>query len=141
MPSGFLAFRSNKPHEPDSSHRSHAAFSVLAGGTRPLAYQWRFNATAIPAATGSAFSFINAQVTNSGSYDVVITNLYGSTTSFVAALTVMAPPQIINQPQHQTVVAGTRAIFSVGATGSFPLRYQWSFNGTALSLATNPRLC
>ena len=45
---------------------------------------------------------------------------------------VVAQPVITNQPQDQTVFAGTTATFSVGATGTPPLSYQWRryFNST-----------
>jgi hypothetical protein len=68
-----------------------ANFTVLAGGTLPLAYQWRFNNTRIPAATNSTYSLANAQQTNAGSYSVIVTNAYGSVTSAVAVLFVIAP--------------------------------------------------
>jgi len=116
------------------------AFNVLAAGTRPLVYQWRFNGTSLPAACSSALTLTNVQVTDSGSYDVVITNLHGSTTSSAAILTVLVPPQITNQPQHQIVAVGAQATFAVGVAGSSPLRYQWYFNGAPLNSATNPIL-
>ncbi len=45
---------------------------------------------------------------------------------------VMAQPVITNQPQNQTAIAGATATFSVGATGTPPLSYQWRSyrNGT-----------
>ena len=47
------------------------------------------------------------------------------------------PPAIIVSPTDQTVVAGDTAGFSVAATGTSPLIYQWSFNGTNIDGATN----
>lgn len=38
-------------------------------------------------------------------------------------------PAIVNQPQSQTVTAGQNVRFSVSATGTAPLSYQWRFNG------------
>ncbi len=46
------------------------------------------------------------------------------------------PPAIITQPVSQAVVEGGNATFAVIAIGTEPLRYQWQFNGTALSGAT-----
>src|SRR5207302_9126294 len=37
------------------------------------------------------------------------------------------------QPQSQSLIAGTNATFSATASGQMPLHYQWSFNGTNLS--------
>jgi hypothetical protein len=112
-------------------------FSVLAAGGRPVAYQWRFNGTSILAASSSALALTNVQLTDAGTYDVVVTNLYGSATSSAATLAVLVPPQITSQPQDQTVVLGTSVSFTVGASGSSPLRYQWYFNGASMNSATN----
>ena len=49
-------------------------------------------------------------------------------------------PVIGAQPVSQTNLAGSTAIFSVSATGSSPLSYQWNFNGTNLDGATNSTL-
>ena len=46
-------------------------------------------------------------------------------------------PTITTQPQNQTVTVGSTATFSVVASGTAPLSYQWSKNGTAISGATN----
>jgi hypothetical protein len=117
-----------------------ASLSVVAAGTPPLSYQWRFNSTNIAATTGSVLTLANVQLTNAGSYDVVVTNLYGSTNSSAATLTVLIPPQITGQPQDQSVRVGSNVTFTVTATGSSPLTYQWYFNGASLSTATNSSL-
>lgn len=115
-----------------------AAFSVEAGGTAPLAFQWRFNGTNIAGATGTDYSFNNAQMTNAGNYTVVVTNLIGSVTSAVAVLTVDSPaPVILTQPSALTVSQGDPASFTVEAGGASPLDYQWRLNGTNLLNATD----
>jgi Ig-like domain-containing protein len=48
-----------------------------------------------------------------------------------------AQPTITVQPQSQTVMAGSSATFSVTATGSMPLSYQWSKDGLILDGAVN----
>jgi hypothetical protein len=45
-------------------------------------------------------------------------------------------PSITTQPLSQTKVAGQSATFSVVVSGTAPLSYQWSKNGTAISGAT-----
>jgi hypothetical protein len=47
------------------------------------------------------------------------------------------PPAITTQPTNQTVSVGQSASFSVAATSTYPLSYQWNFNGTNLPGATN----
>jgi uncharacterized repeat protein (TIGR02543 family) len=46
------------------------------------------------------------------------------------------PPTITAQPQSQTVNQGASATFSVTATGTQPMGYQWRFNGNNISGAT-----
>jgi purine nucleoside phosphorylase len=117
-----------------------ASFSVVASGSSPFGYQWNFNGTALSDATNASLTLTNAQTTDAGSYTVVVTNAVGSITSQVATLTVLVPAGITTQPQNLTVTQGQSASFSVVASGSPPFGYQWSFNGTALSDATNASL-
>lgn len=66
-----------------------ATFSVTAGGTLPLNFQWLFNGTNISGATTNPFVLANVQSTNAGNYSVIITNLAGSVTSSVATLAIL----------------------------------------------------
>lgn len=50
------------------------------------------------------------------------------------------PPAIVSQPASQSVEEGAEAYLSVVATGTVPLGYQWTFNGTDLPAATNATL-
>jgi hypothetical protein len=54
--------------------------------------------------------------------------------------TVEGFPAITNVPLGQVVLMGTDLSFSVAATGSEPLNYQWRFNGAPISGATNRTL-
>ncbi len=47
------------------------------------------------------------------------------------------PPTIVSQPIDQTVAAGSNATFTVIATGSPELKYQWLQNTNMLAAATN----
>ena len=117
-----------------------ASFSVGAGGTSPLNYQWKLNGTNLSGANNASLTLTNVQTNQAGSYAVVLTNLAGSVTSAVATLTVLVPPAITHQPQSLTVTQGQTAAFSVGASGTAPISYQWSFNGTNVSGANNATL-
>ncbi len=112
---------------------SNANFSVVATGVEPLSYQWRFNGGPLSGATNASLSVSSAPASQAGNYSVVITNVAGATTSVVAVLTVNVPTTITAPPQSQTNVVGTKAIFSVAATGTAPLSYQWRFNGMNLT--------
>ncbi len=54
-----------------------------------------------------------------------------------AAVTLSNPPSITTQPQDQVLLAGRDAVFTVQATGTLPLTYQWRFGGTDISGATD----
>src|SRR5438874_1930653 len=117
-----------------------ATFTVTATGTAPLSYQWQKNGTAIGAATAASYTTPATTAADNGDlFTVVVSNTAGSMTSNAAALTVssvLVAPTITRQPASQTVSAGQRATFTVTATGTAPLSYQWQRNGTAIGAAT-----
>lgn len=117
-----------------------ASFSVTASGTAPLSYQWNLNGVPLSGATNSALTITNAQMTDAGGYWVVVTNIAGSVTSAVANLTIAVAPGIMAQPLDQTVASGQSAFFSVTASGTAPLNYQWNLNGVPLAGATSSTL-
>src|SRR5437899_7136286 len=91
----------------------------------------------------SAAKYTTAGTTTSQSgeqFTVVVSNSAGSVTSNAATLTVNAAPvapAITTQPANQTVTAGQTATFTVVATGTGPLNYQWQMNGWRISGAAN----
>ena len=129
-----------QPQSQTNAAGATITFSVGASGSGTLACQWQFNGTNIAGATANPFVLVNAQLTNNGNYSVIVTNLFGSVTSSNAVLLLTnAPPAITTQPQNQSVLAGQTATFSVAATGTPPLNYQWFFSGTNIAGATaNP---
>jgi uncharacterized delta-60 repeat protein len=48
----------------------------------------------------------------------------------------VGPPVILLQPQSQAVTQGISVVFSVVATGTAPVSYQWWFNGSSVAGAT-----
>ena len=52
----------------------------------------------------------------------------------------LGAPNVFAQPAAQSLAAGARATFSVTASGSPPLFYQWRFNATDLPGANSPTL-
>jgi hypothetical protein len=114
-----------------------ATFTVTATGTSPISYQWTKNGANISGATGTSYTTPATIASDSGAkFAVVVTNPAGNVTSSAATLTVMTPPSITSQTGNQTVVAGQAATFTVTATGTGPLSYQWSKNGASISGAT-----
>ncbi len=80
-----------QPQSQTADVGSAVTFTVTAGGTAPLSYQWRLGGANLAGATGSALVLVNVQVTNAGNYSVDVTNASGSITSSNALLTVISP--------------------------------------------------
>jgi ASPM-SPD-2-Hydin domain-containing protein/centrosomal CEP192-like protein/immunoglobulin I-set domain protein len=118
-----------------------ATFNVAATGTSPLAFQWKKNGTAISGATSSTYTTPAATTAdNNDQFAAEVSNTAGNATSNPAVLTVTSTtvaPSIATQPASQSVIAGNAATFTVAATGTAPLTYQWSKNGTPIANATS----
>jgi len=135
-------------------------FTVGASGTYPLSYQWLKNGTNLSNGSNSWGSTIsissgyttsqltisNVKMNDAASYSVIVNNACGSATSSPpATLTVtnqFSPPVITQQPTNQTVIQSSNATFNVtiSTNSALPLSYQWNFNGTNISWATNATL-
>jgi hypothetical protein len=111
-------------------------FTVSATGTQPLTYQWLFNSAPISGATNTSLLLTNVQLTNSGSYRVVVTNPAGSVPSAVATLAVGTPPLLLNA---RTALQGGFAFTLSGTPGAVYLIEGSSnlLNWTPLTLVTN----
>jgi len=118
-------------------------FSLVADAFAqpPLFYQWRTNGTDIPGATARVYLNPGAALTDSGNYDVIVSNAYGAVTSMQTYVSIAyaVSPSITQPPQSQIIYAGGTAIFSAVATGG-PLNYQWTFNSATLPGATDATL-
>jgi predicted esterase len=119
-----------------------AYFGVSARGAESLSYQWFKDGNAINGATAATLVLPNAQLSNAGSYNVVVTNASGSVPSVAATLTVnpLVAPTITTQPLSGSVEAGASTSFFVTATGTMPLNYQWQKDGQPLAGATSATL-
>jgi hypothetical protein len=140
-PAGTAPSISAQPINQSVNVGQTATFSVTASGTGTLTYQWQKNGTAITGAVASSYTTPAAVIgDNASTFLVVVSNPVGSTTSTAATLTVNppsnSPPSISVQPAAQNVTVGQTATFSVTATGTAPLSYQWKKGGTAISGAT-----
>jgi hypothetical protein len=110
-------------------------FSVAAQGVGSLAYQWyqipSGGSTGVALTNGNSSNYITPPVatTYDGSqYYATVTDSCGTLTSTDAALTVTAgnvPPTILTQPVGETVAVGGTTSFTVVASGTPTLTYQW----------------
>lgn len=71
-----------------------AAFTTVAAGTPPPAYQWQRNGASIAGATTATYTFTPALADSTASYSCLITNSAGAVTSAPAILTVNDTPAI-----------------------------------------------
>jgi hypothetical protein len=126
----------SQPQSRTVNEGANVSFSVTATGAAPLAYQWRFNESTVPGATGATYNLSNVQPDREGDYSVTVSNISGVVTSDTAFLVVNVPPTIGVEPESQTVRAGEDAVFSVSAGGTEPLSYQWRFNEAIIAGAT-----
>jgi hypothetical protein len=117
------------------------SFTVSVAGTAPFSYQWAFNDTPLSNETNATLLLPSAQPANNGTYRVVIFNSAGAVMSSNATLVVRVRPQLGTLPGNFTPRPGSNITFSVSASTDYPpLTYQWLFNGTNLSGATNATL-
>ena len=96
-------------------------FSVTATGTAPLSYQWRKGGEDISGGTGISYTIDPIALSDAGSYDVVVTNLYGSVTSTAATLTVNKVTPTITWANPAAITYGTAlGATQLNATASAP---------------------
>jgi hypothetical protein len=105
-----------------------ATFSVGAGGSPTLTYQWQFNSNNIAGATGSSYTIASAQSSNAGLYSVAITNSVGFAISSNATLTVNPGPSALR--------VGDAGVAS-GGTVTIPVLLTANGNENALSFSLN----
>ena len=84
---GAAPYVAMQPMSQSASVGTNVTFNVIGTGTGPLIYQWRMNGTNIPSATNSAYTRSNVQLSDTGSYQVIVANTYGFVSSSVAMLT------------------------------------------------------
>jgi alpha-tubulin suppressor-like RCC1 family protein len=111
------------------------SFNVSVIGQGPFAYQWKLNGHELPAATTSALTLPNLQMSDAGLYSVAITNAFGGIISSNATLTVV-PLVITAVPQDQYSFPGGTAAMSIGVRCNMPVAYQWQFQSIPLTGAT-----
>jgi hypothetical protein len=116
-------------------------FTVTATGTPAPYYNWLKNGVAISGATAATLTLTNVGAADVADYTVLVSNTAGVLTSSVASL-VLTPasaaiaPTITTQPASQSLALGSSASFTVVATGTVPLTYQWLKNGALIPGAT-----
>jgi alpha-tubulin suppressor-like RCC1 family protein len=111
-----------------------ATLSVSVSGA-VTSYQWRkggddlMNGGSVSGADTAALTLSAIGEADAGLYDVVLTYASGAVGSAAASLEVLVPPAVVSGPTGGTRVEGESHTFTVVASGSGPLSYQWRKDG------------
>jgi len=124
---------STQPTAQAVAEGGEATFEAVATGEGDIGYQWFKNGSPLEEESGASLTLSAVSGADEGSYRVDATNLAGTTASNSVALTVLQAPAITTQPAGNHLVVGGSHSFTVGATGSAPLEYQWTKDGGDLS--------
>jgi len=121
-----------------SSVNAHVGGEVFlclgVDGTYPMTYQWYQDSVAIGDLTNRWLHLSDVQVTNSGIYTLVVSNVSGPVTSDPVELTVSEAPYFTAaNPVQQNYLVGSSLCLSANGTGKQPLSYQSQLNGNDLS--------
>lgn len=126
---------STQPSSKEVCLGSSVSFSVVATGD-DLSYQWMHGSSTIGGATGPTLQINSVTADDAGDYTVSVTNCAGSVTSSAATLIVNSAPSISTQPASQALCLGSKATFTVAASGD-GLSYQWMKGASPISGATS----
>lgn len=98
-----------------------------------------FTPTTVSLSSGSPTATLTYTAASAGVKTISFTNNGGLTNPSNISFTASNPgsaPNITDEPDDISVVAGQTATFNVAATGTAPLTYQWRRNGSNISGAT-----
>jgi hypothetical protein len=93
-PAGVAPQIATQPASQTATAGGNVTLSVIAQGSDPVSYQWRFNGTALAGATASTLALTNVQPAQAGEYSVVLSNSFGAVTSASAMLTIIVRPEV-----------------------------------------------
>jgi alpha-tubulin suppressor-like RCC1 family protein len=110
-------------------------------GSHPLTAHWYRNGQLLPQETNLFLARPGLAATDAGDYSVVLANAHGSVSNHVAQVNVTdVPPQLLATPESVQVSFRQSTNLFAAAKGTFPLTYQWLFNGEPIPDATNATL-
>ena len=108
---------------------ANVTFRSFATNTLALNYQWQFNGTAIPGATGTNLLLSSVQGSNSGLYSVAISNALGSSTSRAAFLRINTNPHpVLFADSFDTDTSSAWSLFWGASNGIPDYTAQWAFD-------------
>jgi len=129
----------------DVSSGANYTLTTVAVGTLPITYQWSVEAAGggvfvpVSGATNETLTLTNVtSAMNGNQYSVVASNKYGTATSGIGVITVIAgkPEFIVNLPASEVAYPGSSLSIGASVDGSLPITYTWQFiSGTTTTLS------
>lgn len=133
-----LVVITTQPENATVCNGTDATFTIVADNAN--SYQWQFEGSDISGANSATLFLAGVTDLDAGNYTCNITGDCGNVTSDIATLIVNPLTIIITQPTDQSACIGGDATFTVEATGTGVLNYQWQFNGSDIAGANSATL-
>jgi hypothetical protein len=100
----------------------------------PITYQWSSNSVPLPGATNATLVLSNVGGLSNQTYSVMISNSAGTAEGSGTLTIYSGPPRILtNLPTNIVAGIGDTLTLSASIVGTYPLSFQWQFDGTNLS--------
>jgi hypothetical protein len=114
--------------------------SVDAGGTPPLTFTWHAHGGTVATTSSNTLVIASSSLSDSGTYDVTITNDSGSVQSASVSVNVITPTQpaivqLVGYQNRTLYASGTLSMAVIGTGGG--LKYQWYKNASPIASATS----
>ena len=128
---------SQQPQNVTVTNGYPSSFSAQAAGVGLLNYQWYFHTNAvITNATGTTYGITNTITNNIGTYNVIVTNSFGSVTSSYAKLSVISVPVLLDYGYNSTNGSFNLAL-AYSPTATNRIWASTNLMGTNLLMPTN----
>ena len=115
---------------------ANMGFAVVATGTAPITYQWRYNGNDISAATNASLGKTNVQFADVGTYSVAVMNSVGTNTVSATLNVVNGPIRLY--PTNVVVLRVGDGVQTLGNTGNTLYLDQYTPGGAYLNTLMIP---
>ncbi len=108
----------------------------------PVTYQWVRSGLNLTGETNRSLVFQNVQTNDASDLSIIVRNRHGQVESAPARLRVQANPPVfrVQPPAGVQLRPGTNFVLNSQVSGAEPIFYQWHWDGSAISGATNASL-
>ena len=110
-------------------------FNINASSSKAVTYSWTRNGSVI--GNAASLTINNASQNNAGSYSCSVSDGIKTINCASFTLTVNKAVQLTQHPASATVYEGGSTTFRMTASGSLPLTYQWTRNGSVVATGSS----